>query len=369
MRKRHQILSLVLSAAMLATSVAPSRMAYAAEVADVEQNLMTPEAGNEENLGDLTQTENGAGEADGGELQPPEENSTNGALDNDQNITDKEPGNSTEVKPEEETKAPADGENTNAPEDVQNTNVPQETPGDVQSTETPQETPGSAQNTDAPQTLPGDGQVQGTPSVPAVNDAPSVRAEAENHIATYVGEIPQVQGVTWAEGVTEETFATAYQTVKVKDSADVEYTVEVVPKDLVYFIDSFNFAEGTVSAPYEAVKALVGEGLLNESYDQKKTDANTWGLVGEANVKGSDETTAADKDATGLYGNNEAGDELSYNFTLPAGQYTITTAHKEWWDNQNRTMDLSLTIGDADGKTYASLPRQDGGQVQYKSYT
>ncbi len=207
-------------------------------------------------------------------------------------------------------------------------------------------------------------------SAAVINKLPSAVRQETTHIATYVNQIPEIDGVVWGSDVTENTFQTPFETVTVNDTNGTSYTVEVVPENLVYFIDSYDFSSGIVSPPYNAVKELVGNTLRNEVYDQKKTDSNTWGLVGEAKVKSvSSDAEKADKDMTGLYGtNNVKGNTISYAFLLSAGKYTLTTAHREWWSNQNRAMNLSLTTSSGTNQ-YASLPKQNNGQVQKKSYT
>ncbi len=122
----------------------------------------------------------------------------------------------------------------------------------------------------------------------------------------------------------------------------------VIPGGTVYFIDSVegNPAANATTEPFAAVKAALGDKLLNQASDQLKSDSNTWGLVDkDAGTKGHDGT--ADMMATGLYGaNNQVGETLSYAFTLPAGEYKLISGHREWW-NMNRPMKATLAI---DGK-------------------
>lgn len=149
--------------------------------------------------------------------------------------------------------------------------------------------------------------------------------------------------------------------------------MEVIPADTVYFIDSVA-ATGNdqmdniqSTAAYAAAKALLGDQLLNGKSDQFYQGDATWGLVDtDAQTKGYNGDTS-DKTYTGIYGkNNEKGETISYNFTLPAGKYKITTAHREWWGGQNRAMDLSVSTND--GTTvYASVPKQDNGAVTIKT--
>ena len=172
--------------------------------------------------------------------------------------------------------------------------------------------------------------------------------ESGTNIATYAGEIPA--GIEWADGVSEETFATPYSKVKAAAADGTEYTVEVVPKNIVYFIDSIttNFDSVETTKPYTAVKNLVGESLKNEKYDQQKTADNAWGLVDtDAQAKGTSNIDITDKSATGIYAaQNKEGETLSYALTLEAGTYTITSAHHEWWQGPRP---MTLTVETSEG--------------------
>ncbi len=120
---------------------------------------------------------------------------------------------------------------------------------------------------------------------------------------------------------------------------------KVIPSGTMYFIDSVEAdpSKLTSTEPYDAVKEQLGDSLLNQVYDQKKTDDNSWGLATEAATKGYDGTT--DMMATGVYAkNNKTGETLSYAFTLPAGNYKLISGHREWW-GQARTMKAELAFG------------------------
>lgn len=179
----------------------------------------------------------------------------------------------------------------------------------------------------------------------------AVLAEANTHIATYVGQVPE--GIAWADGVTEATFGTAYETVTAQAADGTTYTVEVVPENLVYFVDTVaaNSSDNPISSvtstePYDAVKALVGDSLLNDTFDRFSPDENSWGLVDNGvSTKGYSSTD--DKYVTGVYGTGYDG-EVIYRFTLEPGVYTITSGHHDWWDNQNRSMKATVTV---DGRT------------------
>ena len=209
-----------------------------------------------------------------------------------------------------------------------------------------------------------------TTAVPlAVYAQSPVTLAAGGHIATYVGQVPAVDGVTWAEGVTADTFADPYSTVTVQDTQGNEYTVEVVPEDLVYFIDSYSSQEDTAATePYSAVKALVGDSLVNQAADQKKTDSNTWGYTDAPNNKALDSVDVTDKGQTFLYGDNKAGDTLSYQLYLEPGEYTIVSGHWDPWfassPNNTRGMDFTVTH---DGKTEQAGSMQNVGSTEVEN--
>lgn len=193
-------------------------------------------------------------------------------------------------------------------------------------------------------------QPEETPAEQAPVNEVATLANQTTHIATYAGQVPA--GITWADGVTGETFATAYETVTAQAADGTTYTVEVMPENLVYFVDT-TAANGNPdinsvgsTEPYDAVKALVGDALLNGTYDRFSPDENSWGLVDNGvTTKGFSATN--DKYVTGVYGSGNTG-TVEYRFTLEPGVYTITSGHHDWWDNQNRSMKATVTV---DGKT------------------
>ena len=191
-------------------------------------------------------------------------------------------------------------------------------------------------------------------------------------IATYVNQVPEMDGVTWADDVAAETFANAWETVTASTASDsgtggTTYQVEVVPEDLVYFIDSYsNAPSADDSTPvYDAVKALVPD-LKNEAADQLYVEGeNTWGLSGSVNTKGN--TTATDKTDTGVYGSsNASGSSLSYSLYLEAGTYTITSEHHDWWW-MDRPMSISLSHDGTD-ETLGSISLNNSHNNEIVSY-
>ena len=141
-------------------------------------------------------------------------------------------------------------------------------------------------------------------------DSSDEQTQAVTHIATTVKQVPT--GIEWDTSVTADTFAEPYATVKAKAANGTEYTVEVIPADTVYFIDSVaatgNAAMDSVqSTPaYAAAKALLGDKLLNVKSDQFYEGDASWGLVNkDAKTKGYTDTS--DKTATGVYGKDATG--------------------------------------------------------------
>ena len=211
----------------------------------------------------------------------------------------------------------------------------------------------------------------GAPQADSVSEGDGIALislEASNtHIATYTGKIPE--GITWDADVTVDTFSESYSAVTAKAADGTSYTVEVVPEGIVYFIDNVtkDFSE-TTTEPYEAVKTLAGDQLINTVYDQQKTADTAWGLVDtDAQTKGYKNTTT-DKTATGIYGKNNAiGETLSYDLYLEAGTYTITSGHREWWD-KTRPMDVLLKT-DAGETTIGSVSVSKSVKTAQFSYT
>ena len=289
----------------------------------------------------------------------------------------------TAIVQQEDTPADADApaEDTNAGQTPAPTEAPAASETETPAGKTPDEAP-DAEGTPAPTETPAETETPAPTEAPAADETPAPATTIQEsgdadatvtttHIATKVGEVPAV--LADVGGVTADTFKTAFETVKVQ-KGDVTYTVEVIPADTVYFIDSVA-ASGSNGAmdgvqsteAYAAAKALLGDRLLNGKSDQFYQGDATWGLVDtDAQTKGYNGTTS-DKTYTGVYGQkNEKGETISYKFTLPAGKYSITTAHREWWGGQNRAMDLSLTTSDGTS-VYASVPRQDNGKVTTKT--
>lgn len=109
-----------------------------------------------------------------------------------------------------------------------------------------------------------------------------------------------------------------------------------------------------VTPPYTVIKNFVGDSLLNSTADQLSTGA-VWGHINTGanyNLKGlGGAVVITDKTQTGVYSSNTKNTPLIYTLPLSAGKYTITSFHRDWWNMSNRTMDITLSYTDAEGKT------------------
>lgn len=178
--------------------------------------------------------------------------------------------------------------------------------------------------------------------VPSTSVPMVAHAAEKQHIATYVGQVPEQ--LAEDPDIDGSKFDSAYKTVEVSSNG-TQYSVEVVPENLVYFIDNFSNtpSEGTTPA-YEAVKALTGTNLKNDVADAASTDGS-WGFVNQ-NVKKKDNVSTENKAVSGIFNDNEK--VLNYILPLEAGTYTITTAHNEWWGDQKRNLTVSAKVDEAD---------------------
>ncbi|MEY8357147.1 bacterial Ig-like domain-containing protein [Lachnospiraceae bacterium 54-53] len=170
-------------------------------------------------------------------------------------------------------------------------------------------------------------------------------------------QLPENVEIMRADGTTEEVsviwdakeqmFADAWKQVKVTGTAKegmvkVTAAVEVVPKDLVYFLDS-GYSQDKGSAEYDLISAA--SSLKNEKPDQEYTEETGWGHE-PAKTKGYTEDTS--KTQTGLYA--ESGKEIVYKLPLEAGIYDFTGAFREWW-SMNRYMKVSVVYPQEDGSS------------------
>lgn len=150
---------------------------------------------------------------------------------------------------------------------------------------------------------------------------------------------------------------TVYGTIR-DDGFQVEAELEVVPEDLVYFIDSGmgGVTQSEELLPYDAVKALVPE-LKNDKADQPYAGAGSWGYT-ESNVSVRDlnSVTYTDKATSGLWalGNGSTAKPIIYTLPLEQGEYNLTAGFQEWWSGP-RTMNITASWTDETGQEKSVL--------------
>jgi hypothetical protein len=167
--------------------------------------------------------------------------------------------------------------------------------------------------------------------------------------------------VNW--NLTSGSFDTPYATVAVTGTyGNLSTTcyVEVVPKDIRYFVDLNATAASTLgydSPAYRAVSALAaqsGKPLVNLTPDQPYDSATGWGYAAQ-NASGASSVSKKGVVAgaysklttTGIYSANQIGASVTYTFgSLPAGDYSLTFGTNDWWPT-NRTENIYLQY---DGK-------------------
>ncbi|MCL6601504.1 MAG: S-layer homology domain-containing protein [Paenibacillus sp.] len=199
---------------------------------------------------------------------------------------------------------------------------------------------------------------------------------APQDTATYMGKLPKLPAMleaTREDGTKVQvsvkwnleavSFNTPYERVAVTGTYGSLKTiayVEVVPAGLVYFLDTGVSADG-VTPSYTAIKNSVGDSLLNNKADQLSTGNTVWGHTNTGtnyNLKGlGGAVVATDKTQTGVYSSNTKNTPLIYTLPLSAGKYTITSYHRDWWNNTSRTMDITLSYADTEGKAVSETVR------------
>ncbi|RLK52764.1 carbohydrate-binding protein [Microbacterium telephonicum] len=213
---------------------------------------------------------------------------------------------------------------------------------------------------------------------------------AQPVLATFVGEapaLPETLAATLDDGSTvdveiawaDATYDTAWKTVVVTGthgSVTTSARVEVVPRGVIAFGDvnkTATSALGYDSPAYGAIRGLVGA-LQNDVPDQALTGDRTWGhfarnAAGASSVsyKGVvagpfDKTTT-----TGLYTANQVGARVGYQFTLPAGRYTLTAGSRSWWPEYARTADVVITA-DGESRTVDTITLDAGTPGRVLSY-
>lgn len=153
--------------------------------------------------------------------------------------------------------------------------------------------------------------------------------------------------VTWklpADGF-NETWKTAEVTGTLEGTeVVVTARVEVVPENLVYFIDS-GFTEDRVSPAWQGVNGITN--LSNAAADQKFD--GTWGYVEDGISPYISKTDG--KYENGFYA--EKDQEIVYKLSLEQGTYRFASGYCEWWSewNSGRSMAVSAVYQDVEGNT------------------
>lgn len=189
-----------------------------------------------------------------------------------------------------------------------------------------------------------------------------VEAELPSCIATRQGKLPELpdtvtiggeeKEVLWKEKK-ESDFNKLWSTVTVKGKiADynipVSIDVEVIPEDLVYFIDA-GVPEDEESGAYERIQKI-SQGLKNEVPD-KPSKEDSWGYAQPVDLGGPMGSGSGNRAQTGWYA--KTGKDIVYKLPLEAGKYQFTSGYFEWWW-QNRPMEAFVEYENAEGAKVVS---------------
>lgn len=198
----------------------------------------------------------------------------------------------------------------------------------------------------------------------AANDTTIVRvSDVENFGATVVGKVPsnlpkttqaKLKNGKWAtvdiewDSLNAKQFSKAYDRVEVKGKVvcpstgnefSVSTYVQVVPSDVIYFIDCAT--EETGSKAFDAVSQTVS--LKNNASDKAKTDTSEWGYSGNDGSYTSDSDKAS-LFATGHYGYNKSTTPVVYTLPLKEGTYNLTMYVHNWWGARSMDVTYEMTV-------------------------
>ena len=225
---------------------------------------------------------------------------------------------------------------------------------------------------------------------------------------------PGTAAVTWADDTSGLlASAKAYDMVPVTGTVDgygtITVNVEVIPHNLIYFIDSGTIGDRDTtyvtpnadasnvsyqggqglkgSAAYDAIAARIAEdsnkttSLMNIVSDQLYDE--NWGVRPGGIQFPVDLVGFSDqKLANGYVGYDQNGSYIEYILNLPAGNYNITTGHMDWWGKfggNPRAIQITFndklvytkkfgTFGDSVVETSAYTQLEDG-QLSIKVYS
>lgn len=173
-------------------------------------------------------------------------------------------------------------------------------------------------------------------------------------LATRSGATQDV-AVQWQSAPETED---AYRTVSVTGRAGqtpVTLQVEVVPTGVVYFVDAAatqgadDPEKAGLSPAFDAVAELRGETLRNTVPDAVDSDDTGWGLLNP--IGSGDGYVGVRARSAGIYDKGRttgwwasSGGSVDYAFTLPAGEYELTSGYQEWWST-TRQVAPSIEVG------------------------
>ncbi len=182
-------------------------------------------------------------------------------------------------------------------------------------------------------------------------------AEMPSTIVTTKNTVPDLpetvlvegeeKSVTW-KNVKQEDFGTLWSSVKVKGMVDglkipVSTTIEVVPENLVYFVDSG--AKTIEESPYYTT---INDAIaLENEVPDKQYEEGSWGYTDPDALGGPMGAGSGSRSQTGWWA--KSGKEIVYRLPLNAGSYQFSSGFYEWW-SVSRPMEAYVVYQDKEDK-------------------
>lgn len=182
-------------------------------------------------------------------------------------------------------------------------------------------------------------------------------AEMPSTIVTTKNTVPDLpetvlvegeeKSVTW-KNVKQEDFGTLWSSVKVKGMVDglkipVSTTIEVVPGNLVYFVDSG--AKTIEESPYYTT---INDAIaLENEVPDKQYEEGSWGYTDPDALGGPMGAGSGSRSQTGWWA--KSGKEIVYRLPLNAGSYQFSSGFYEWW-SVSRPMEAYVVYQDKEDK-------------------
>ena len=141
----------------------------------------------------------------------------------------------------------------------------------------------------------------------------------------------------------------------------ISTTLEVIPKDLKYFIDCGTGDWGVKSEEFERISSIDGISLYNDTSDRQFSSSEEltgqWGYSSKTSDTSSlkltpDNTTGSSTSKYEVGLRTNLGSGISYKLYLPAGEYMFSGGYHEWWSNQNRKIQPSVIFEDENGQSH-----------------